>query len=122
MANEIILALGVLVFIWFWMVIAGVLAVMRDPTLESFQKWSQIALILLIPYFGAALVLHLVYQHSPESVPRALIPWPFKGLVFGKESSWYRNAARSEESGIDLAVSSRQDSGIGSSGGSDGAD
>lgn len=108
---------------WAWLVILGIIAVKYDDTLDSFQKKAQIVLIFIVPFFGSALVLHLVNQHSPEAIPKSLIPWPLTSLIFGKQVPRNRNRNNNEEAGIDLAVSSRQDSHFGSgSGGGDGGD
>ena len=107
---------------WVWFSILGIVAVKHDDTLDPFQIKAQIVFVLVVPFFGSALVLYFVNQHSPEAIPRGLIPWPFKSLIFGKQVPKNRNGNGNEEAGIDLAISSRQDSHYGSSGGSDGGD
>ena len=117
-----ILIVGALL-IWGWSVILGIIAVKHDDTIDSFQKKAQIIIVLIVPLFGAALVLHLVYQHAPEAIPKRLIPWPLRSLVLGKKIPRNRNRDNNQEDGVDLSVSSRQDSHFGSgSGGSDGGD
>ena len=111
----------IVLLIWAWCVFLGVVAVKHDDTIDSFQKKAQIVIVLIVPFFGAALILHLVHQHSPQAIPKNLIPWPLKSLVFGKQIPRNRNRNNNQEDGIDLAVSNRQDSNFGS-GGSDGGD
>ncbi len=35
-----------------------------------------------IPYLGAGLVLYLVCSHSPDAIPKALVPWPLSVIIF----------------------------------------
>lgn len=64
--------------------IGTTLAIKYDHTLDRFQKLSQLLFVWLIPIFGASFVIHLVYDHSPEAIPKNWIPWPFKTLIYGK--------------------------------------
>lgn len=69
---------------WVWMAWLGVVAARHDPTLTPFQRKAQSLLSIAIPIVGAALVLHLVHLHSPDAIPRRLIPRPLRSLVFAK--------------------------------------
>lgn len=53
--------------------------------------------VWLIPFIGAAFVLKLVYEHSPEAIPKFWIPWPFRKIIFGNTA---RN--RGGEGGIEV--------------------
>jgi hypothetical protein len=92
-----------------WMSFIAVYAVIRDEILEAFQKTSQIVIVLVIPLLGALFVLYLINQHSPEAIPKSLIPWPFRSILFGKAPPRNKNRNNDEESGIDLFLSRRQD-------------
>ena len=116
----IVIFIIVLLLTWIWLNIIAIVAIKHDSTLDEFQKKAQIALVLLVPFLGVVLVLYLVNQHSPEAIPRGLVHWPFKSLVFGKQRPKYRNRDGNEESGIDLSTSRGQDRHFGSNGGSDG--
>lgn len=98
-----------LVAVWFWLNLLGTLAARHDVTLDSFQRKAQIALVWLVPFVGASLVLFLVAQHYLEAIPRKWVPWPFRGLVRGTERA--RNQCRDEnqDSGFDLALGHRRD-------------
>ena len=61
-----------------WLNLIAYIAVKHDQTLDSFQKKAQTILVWLLPFIGASLVLHMVFDHSPEAIPKKLIPWPFK--------------------------------------------
>jgi hypothetical protein len=61
------------------------LGVVYDHELNSFQKIVQLLFVWLVPVFGASFVLHFVYEHSPDSIPKSWIPWPIRWLIFGKE-------------------------------------
>ena len=96
--------------VWLWLTTLGVIAAKYDSTLEPFQRKAQIIIVLFVPFFGAAIVLHLVNQHSPEVIPKQWVPWPLKSLIFGKPRPRNRNRDNNEESGIDLAISHSQHS------------
>lgn len=100
MELTLIVVLVAATIIWAWMTLLGVLAAKYDQTLEPFQKKAQIIISLCIPYFGAALVLHLVNQHSPDAIPKKLVPWPLKSLVFGQARSRNRNRDNREKWGV----------------------
>jgi hypothetical protein len=93
--------------LWLWITVLGVIAAKYDRTLDSFQKKAQIIISIVIPIFGPALVLYLVNQHSPEVIPKAMVPWPLRKLVFGHV--YPRNPHRDENQGPaeDLALSQR---------------
>jgi len=69
-------------FILLWLNFLASLAVKYDHTLEKVQVIGQLIFVWLIPFLGAAFVLKLVFEHSPEAIPRSWIPWPFKKLIF----------------------------------------
>ena len=100
METEIIILLIVAVAIWAWMAFLGVLAAKHDQTLDSFQKKAQIIISICIPYFGAALVLHLVNLHSPDAIPKELMPWPLRSLVFGKPRPPNKNRDDNDETAV----------------------
>lgn len=109
--------------VWLWLSFIGTIAARFDNTLDPFQKKAQITIVWVFPFIGASLIIYLVNQHSPEAIPRNLIPWPFKNLIFGRPRARNINRDDNKESGIDLAISDRQhshtDSGGGDGGGSD---
>jgi uncharacterized membrane protein YcgQ (UPF0703/DUF1980 family) len=74
-----------------WINILASIAVHHDHTLETFQKNAQFIIIWLIPIFGASFVLRLVFDHSPEAIPKTWIPWPLKSLIYGKPIKAYKN-------------------------------
>ena len=102
--------IGLPIVIWLWLVFIGTIAAKFDSTLTPFQKKAQIIIVWLVPYLGASLIIFLVNQHSQEAIPRKLIPWPFKRLIFGKLRNKNNNRDDNEGSGIDLAISSSQHS------------
>ncbi|WP_020408303.1 hypothetical protein [Hahella ganghwensis] len=108
MESSIGLAAIALLILWLWSSAAGIISVVRDHSLDSFQKKAQISVILLLPFLGAVFILMLVNQHSPEAIPKRLFPWPFS-LLLGHSS--YGNTDRNDRDGFgtDLAVSHRQD-------------
>ena len=120
--DLVIIILIVLGLILIWLNILGIVAVRHDSTLDAFQKKAQIALVILIPFLGAVLVLHLVNQHSPESIPQGLVPWPFKSLIFGRFRNKNQDRDTNTEPAVDLAVSRGQDRSYGSSLGDGGGD
>ena len=120
MDISLILIIVVATAIWFWLTILGCIAAKYDSTLNEFQSKAQIAVSILVPYFGAVLVLYLVSQHSPDVIPRKWIPWPFSLVIFGKQRARNKNRDNNENNGIDLAISDSQHSDTGSGG--DGGD
>ena len=82
---DFLTTLAILVaLITIWLNILATLAIRHDHTLDSFQKNSQFILVWLIPIFGSSIVLHLIFNHSPEAVPHSWIPWPLRTLIFGR--------------------------------------
>jgi uncharacterized membrane protein YgcG len=69
---------------WLWISILSILCLFLDPDLEPIQRWGQMLIVILIPYFGASIILKLVNDHSPEVIDRFYIPWPFRNLVLDK--------------------------------------
>ena len=108
MDISVIFLIVTLIAVWLWLIVLGMISIKYDSTLDPFQKKAQSVIVLLVPFLGAALILHLVNQHSPEAIPRSLVPWPFKWLIFGKASPSNKNRDNNEESGIDLTISNRQ--------------
>ena len=67
-----------------WLNILATLAVKYDHSLKKVQATAQLVIIWIIPFLGAGIVLHFFYEHSPKTIPKYLIPWPFKKLIYGK--------------------------------------
>jgi hypothetical protein len=59
-----------------WLNSLASLAVKYDHTLDKTQKIAQIFIVWLVPFFGAAFVLHLVSEHYPQAIPRNVVPRP----------------------------------------------
>jgi hypothetical protein len=108
------------VAVWLWLSFIGTIAARFDSTLDPFQKKAQVVIVWAFPFIGASLVIYLVNQHSPDAIPRNLIPWPFKNLIFGKPRASNTNRDNNEESGIDLAISNSQHNQTDYSAGADG--
>lgn len=110
--------------IWLWLTAIAVFAAKHDQTLNPFQKKAQIIIAIVIPVVGAALVLYLVQQHSPEAIPRSWAPWPFRSMIFGKPRPLNRNRNDNQGPGEDLALSHRSrshhDNDFGGGGSTDG--
>jgi len=94
--------------VWLWLTTLGVIAVKYDSTLNGFQRKAQIIIVLVLPFLGAALVLHLINLHSPEVIPLKWIPWPLRSLVFGKPRPRNKSRDDNEHNGIDLAIGESQ--------------
>jgi hypothetical protein len=94
--------------VWVWLNSVASLSVHHDATLDRFQKMAQTIFIWLIPYLGAAFVLHLVWQQYPSAIPKAWIPWPFKQLIYGKTIPPYQNRDDNESPAIDGACRSQR--------------
>jgi len=90
--------------IWLWSSILATIAVRHDATLESLQKKGQTVIVWLFPIVGAVFVLHLIWQHYPEAIPKTWIPWPLKNIVFGNRVSPNRNRNDNENDGINGSV------------------
>jgi hypothetical protein len=93
--------------VWIWFTVLGVIAAKYDHTLDPFQKKAQMVIALVIPFFGAGLVLHLVNLHSPEAIPKSMIPRQLRSLVFGRSHPKNRHRNNNEAPAEDL-VSSRR--------------
>ena len=119
MEIALITAGAILILVWIWLTILGFIAVKCDSTLDSFQRKAQIIIVFVIPFFGAAFILHLVNQHSPEAIPKNWIPWPLRSLIFGKPRSRNKNRDGNDHNGIDLAISDSQHSHTDGGGGGD---
>lgn len=76
----ILLALSVVLL---WLNFLASFAIKYDATLERIQTIGQLLFVWLVPYFGAAFILKLVFEHSPKAIPKAFIPWPFRKIIFG---------------------------------------
>ena len=74
-----------------WVNILATIAVRYDQTLNAFQKNAQSLFIWLIPIIGSGFILKLVFEHSPDAIPKKWIPWPFKGMVYGKQKKPNKN-------------------------------
>ncbi len=79
--EYIILIILILVLVWLNFIAS--LAIKYDHTLEKIQIIGQSVIVWLVPFFGAVIVLKIVFEHSPEAIPKSWIPWPFKKIVFG---------------------------------------
>ena len=115
--------IGILVIlITIWLCVLASLAVYCDKTLNPFQRYSQWAIVWLIPLLGASFVLHLIYDHSPEAIPENWIPWPFKGLIYGKQIKRNENRSESEFGEIPFNTTRHRNNSGGDGGGGDGGD
>ena len=79
---------------WIWLCMLALMAAKHDRTLDPFQRKAQMIIVLVIPFIGASIVLHLVNGHSPDVIPRKWIPWPLRNLIIGKER--VRNSNRND--------------------------
>jgi len=113
---------GVSIILCLWLNVLATVAIRYDKTLESFQVKAQTVVVWLVPVFGAAFILHLVWQQYPDAIPKSWIPWPFKRLIYGKEKPRNRNRDDNEGPGsagyLDGHNGSNSDSG-GDGGGGD---
>jgi len=80
-----------------WLNFIAMLSIKYDPTLSKFQKNAQLIFIWIIPLIGASFIIHLVYEHSPEAIPKSWIPWPFKKMIYGKSIKSNRNRDDSQK-------------------------
>ena len=116
-ALLILLCLAVLV-VCIWLNILATIVVNHDFTLEPVQRKGQLVIVWLFPIVGAAFILRLLFQHYPDAIPEKWIPWPFRGLVYGKEHP--RNRSRNEDESPAVNCSHLQGRGNGSGAGGDG--
>ena len=100
----------IILVLWIWMSVVGVVAVLRDATINSFQRKSQIVVSIIFPIIGPLFILHLVNEHSPEAIPRFLIPWPFRSILFGKTHPRNKNRDDNEGQAHDLNLTRRYNS------------
>ncbi len=121
--DIVLYVIGVLVVSsWLWLNFLATIAVRHDLTLEPIQRKGQTAIIWLFPFVGAAFVLHLIWQHHPEAIPKAWVPWPFKKPIYGEKNATNRNRNDDESAAINGSVHRSRDfhsGGNGESGGSD---
>ena len=113
---------GCLTLVALWLAILATIAVRYDTTLNSFQRKAQTIFIWLIPFLGAAFVLHLVWQHYPDAIPKNWIPWPFRKMIYGKNAPPNKNRNDYDCTDTTGSVNRRNDSnswGGGDGGGGD---
>ena len=103
------------IFILLWLNFIATISAKYDHDLNTFQRNAQYLIIWLLPFFGASIVLFFVYQHSPDAIPKAWIPWPFKAFIFGTKIKPNKN--RGSGSGYDSAGGGGYDGGGGDGGG-----
>ena len=106
----------ILVVIAIWLNILASVAIKYDHFLTSFQKKAQLILVWLFPFIGASVILHIVFDHEPEAIPKSLIPWPFKSIIYGKANKLNKNRGHSS---IDHCGASTDSSGGDGGGGGD---
>jgi hypothetical protein len=117
-----IITIGII--LWVWITALGVIAAKYDQTLDPFQRKAQIIISIVIPVFGPAIVLYLVNQHSPDVIPKAMVPWSLRLLVFGRAHPHNTDRDNNQGPAEDLALSQRSRSvhDYESSGNGDGGD
>ena len=76
---------GVAILVALWMNMLASISLKHDDMLEPFQKKAQFIIVWLFPFIDASIILHLIFEHSPNAIPKKWIPWPFKGMIFGKD-------------------------------------
>lgn len=76
-----------------WLNILATVAIRYDQFLSRFQKIFQMIFVWLIPFIGASIVLHIVYEHMPNAIPRNWIPYGFRGLIYGPPIKQNRDRA-----------------------------
>jgi len=72
--------------------VLALIIIRYDKSLTRYQKTVQPFIVLFVPIVGAAYVLHLLFKTSPQTIPRAWIPWPFKNLIYGPPIKRYDDA------------------------------
>ncbi len=89
---ETLLVIGVVLaaLMLLWVNGLASIALRYDHSLNTFQKVAQGIVVWALPYFGAIIILHLVFQHMPGVIPISWIPWPFKSMVHGTEKKRQR--------------------------------
>ena len=86
-----------------WLNVLATLAVKYDHTLDKTQKITQSFIVWLVPFLGAGFILHLVFEHYPQAIPRSWIPWPFRKMIYGAPRKPNKNR---DENEIDYAGTS----------------
>ncbi len=114
--------LSLMLIAWVWLSSVASYVAYIDGTNEPTQVIGQIFLAWVFPIVGSVFILYFSAQHSPELIPRKLIPWPFKGIVFGKRSAPNRNRDENQDSGIDLRAARSRENRFEESMGSGGTD
>ena len=120
---EIIYVLGGLGVVYYlWLSVLATIAVRYDRTLNTFQKNAQTIFVWLVPIFGGAFVLHLIWEHHPDAIPKSWIPWPFKKIIYGKAAPSYKNRSNDESTAINTSLDQHNHSGSDSGGDGGGGD
>ena len=109
MIDLLVVSFYLALLICFWLALVASISLFRDPSLEPSQKFGQLLLVWFIPLLGAWIVLHLINEHSPESIPTKMIPWPVHRVILGRPLPVVSDKDFNEEMGIDLASSHSQD-------------
>lgn len=118
---EILLIIGVVsLVIIVWVNILATIAVRYDQTLNTFQRNSQSLFIWFVPIIGASFILKLVFEHSPDAIPKGWILWPLKGMIYGKPMKPNINRDDRETDGVYDRSRGNNDFGGDSSGGEGG--
>ena len=58
---------------WLYACVTAVLALRASGSTPSTQKFAQGAIVLLIPFLGAWLVLHILADSEPSAIPKHLV-------------------------------------------------
>lgn len=59
------------------------LAIRYDYTQDESQAIFPLIFVWSVPYFGAYFVLKIIYEYTPDIIPKYWIPWPFKHVIYG---------------------------------------
>jgi len=114
--ETVLILIGVFAIVtWIWLNVLASIAVTHDSALEPTQRKGQLAIVWLIPFFGAAFILHLVFEHHPQAIPKKWIPWPFRHLIYGEERP--RNRIRNDDDSAATNGSTNRGRETGSDGG-----
>jgi|GEM_PF-972002 hypothetical protein len=70
---------------WLYLVVVAIYCLYLETDLSVLQKLFQCFISLLLPFIGALLVLHFLYQQSPEIVSRFRLLWPFSSIIRNKQ-------------------------------------
>ena len=76
------------------------IALKRSEALNRSQKLWQLAIIWLVPMFGALLVLHLLSESEKEAIPNKWIPQALHNYIYpnAQAEAIKRSAVDSQES------------------------